>query len=199
MFRYRDRMRNAALEYALAGWPVIPGATTTPTGRCSCGNRACALPGAHPIPAWETIATTDLDRVSAWWSGSLPTRPIVLPTGGVFDAWLVPRVLGALAERIIERAPAPFPALGRSHRGQWMFLTQPASSPLLPSGVKRLTTGSWLIAPPTRTPLGRNRWVWVPRPGHLPPASHLVAVLADAAERLGTQPGHDPGAAIAVR
>lgn len=58
----------AALGYAARGWPVLP-LYALRDGRCTCRQgAACRSAGKHsPLNAWQERATTDPDRVRAWF------------------------------------------------------------------------------------------------------------------------------------
>lgn len=59
-------MLDAALNYALLGWPVLP-LHNPHRGRCSCSWRGC--PGSsHPrLRLTATDATTDTGQIHKWW------------------------------------------------------------------------------------------------------------------------------------
>ena len=87
------RVADAAISYAAMGWPVCPGVVLPVAGQrsaddrraCSCDRIGCPAPGAHPVsPAWQTMATTDLERVATWWL-AMPDANVILATGRVFD------------------------------------------------------------------------------------------------------------------
>ena len=61
---------QAAATYAQMGWHVLPVWWVNSDGVCACelGER-CPSPGKHPlIKAWQHEATTDLTRISDWWT-----------------------------------------------------------------------------------------------------------------------------------
>jgi hypothetical protein len=68
-----------ALNYALAGIPVVPLWWAGQDGRCPCGGAgslSCAPP--HPVlPAWRDRATTDRTMLARWW-GSWPQAGVGL-------------------------------------------------------------------------------------------------------------------------
>ena len=103
----RLELRNAALAYAARGIPVLPlhypvarasAARPVPAGQppagpgwargCSCGDRACAQVGKHPlgqlVPHGLTEATTNRARVLAWWTAD-PQANVGLACGHRFD------------------------------------------------------------------------------------------------------------------
>lgn len=65
----KDLILNAALEYGLRGWHVIPLHWPLPNGNCSCGKPQCDAPGKHPIiNNWTNFGTTDQKQIINWWS-----------------------------------------------------------------------------------------------------------------------------------
>jgi putative DNA primase/helicase len=63
------RLKNAALWYANNGWKVLP-VHGIVDGRCTCGRSHSESKdiGKHPaINSWHTEATSDPDKIAAWW------------------------------------------------------------------------------------------------------------------------------------
>jgi hypothetical protein len=107
-------LKDAALQYAAHGWPVLP-LHTAVNGRCSCGNSACSSPGKHPRTEHGLKdATTDTKQVTQWWS-QWPDANIGIRTGstpdgaGVFVFDIDPRHNGdsSLAELVREYGELP--------------------------------------------------------------------------------------------
>lgn len=72
---------TAALDYANAGWCVIPLHSVEAGGGCSCRRPDCTSPGKHPrVPDWPSRATTDRDQVGKWWR-MWPRANVGLVTG----------------------------------------------------------------------------------------------------------------------
>lgn len=188
----RARLRRAAVRFAEHGWDVTPGACFG-GARFDCARPGCPTLGCHPaLDGWEEAATTDFERITAWWR----SRPhaVLLPTGRAFDvievsAHLGLRVLGAArlyasvigAGRGQVRGPVAVTPTGR-----WMFFVRPGD-PLRPElsenlDVVRHGPGSWVPAPPTRLPEGPVRWSVSPDgTSWLLPDSYAVqAMLVDA-------------------
>ncbi|MBV2152437.1 bifunctional DNA primase/polymerase [Kitasatospora sp. SUK 42] len=188
-------------------WEVTPGAWLVDGGgstRCSCGDRRCTLPGAHPLDAdWSRRASAGPVAVRTWWT-ELPEASILLPTGRSFDVLDVPETAGCLALARMERmdlhlgpvAVLPF-APGRAGR-RLHFLVLPGVAVRLPEMLRKLGwppgrldlvargEGDWTVAPPSRigsagyaqwarSPTTLNRW--------LPDASELISPLAYACGR----------------
>jgi len=82
-------LENAALHYALAGYPVIPlhnpifGADSV---RCSCRDwKTCDKVGKHPRTRYGVNdATTDLEIIRGWWR-QWPNANLGIPTGKASD------------------------------------------------------------------------------------------------------------------
>jgi hypothetical protein len=65
-------MLDAALEYAMRGWAVLPLNFLLDSGVCSCEKGAeCKTPAKHPlgllVPRGEHQASTDEDTIRRWW------------------------------------------------------------------------------------------------------------------------------------
>ena len=150
----RSTMRRAALRYADRGWPVIPGAMLV-RDRYICGP-LCLTVACHPAAErWETTASSDSSVLDGWWANA--PFSVLLPTGRTFDAIEVPGNVGAAMLR--ERRLGP---VASAPGGRWLFLIGPGHG-LRPELASRLDIvlhgpGSWIAAPPTRTPDGRWRW-----------------------------------------
>ncbi len=150
----RSTLRRAAHRYAEHGWAVVPGAFLA-GDRFRCG-QLCPTVGCHPaLDNWSAAASVDPTDVDDWWR----TAPfsVLLATGGAFDVIEVPARLGMPA--VAARAVGPTVV---SPTGRWMFLVR-AGHALRPELAAQLDVvihraGSWIAAPPTRSPEGRVRW-----------------------------------------
>lgn len=96
-----ESLRDAAVRYAEERhWDVFPGTWLEAAGGvqlCSCGEPACAVPGAHPAREdWASLATGSATVAGRLWS-LRPTASILLPTGRTFDTIDVPETAGFLA------------------------------------------------------------------------------------------------------
>jgi hypothetical protein len=106
------------------------------------------------VDHWENVASTDLSDVDSWWAAT--PFSVLLATGYAFDVIETPARIGAPAARWTTGPVAVTPA------GRWMFLVRSGES-LRPELAAQLDVvlhgqGSWIPAPPTRTPHGRVRW-----------------------------------------
>ena len=206
--RRRDagRLAAAAAGYARLGWPVCLGAH--PPGQsagraCSCDRVGCPSPGAHPLsPAWQMLASTDLDTVGRWWL-TMPEANVILPTGRVFDVLDVPARVGMTALSRMERSglrPGPV-AISAGDRAYFFVRTRGAPADENEwwschldcepeevadvSGLRWHCRDSYVIAPPSRYGNGGTRWLRNPVSHELPDGLRLLEVLADACEEAG--------------
>ncbi len=191
------RLLDAALRCtADRHWDVFPGTWLTDgdTGtQCSCGDRACGTPGAHPTdPEWSGLATGSAVIVRRLWSRR-PLSSVLLPTGRAFDAVDVPESAGCLALARLERREVPLgPVLSLPNR-RMAFLVLPGAATKAPALLRHLgwspasldlvvrADGDYVPAPPTRVgALGRVRWARKPTPANrwLPDADSLLSPLA---------------------
>jgi Bifunctional DNA primase/polymerase, N-terminal len=172
--RPRPVLRRAALRYADAGWPVVPGtfARTASAGAHPCEQVACLARGVHPAVAeWASAATLDPVRIARWWGRV--AYEIVLPTGRAFDAVEVHADLGA-AVRPLLVGPGGRPAvpIAVTPCGRWYLLVRPGE-PLRPELAGQVVlhgAGSWVLAPPSSFPTGPVRWLVHPRAVNWEPA-----------------------------
>jgi hypothetical protein len=205
-------MADAAVRYALMGWPVCAGAF--PPGRsqrpedgrraCSCDRMGCPAPGAHPLsPAWQITASTDPAIIARWWLAA-PEANVILPTGRVFDVLDVPAKAGAAALSRMERSglrPGPV-AISAGDRALFFVRTRGAPADenewwschldcepeevAEVSGLRWHCRDSYVMAPPSRQAGSTaGRWLRHPASHELPDGVPILEVLADACEEAG--------------
>ncbi|MEU8589102.1 bifunctional DNA primase/polymerase [Streptomyces sp. NPDC048664] len=182
-------------------WDVVPGTWLEAADgmlHCSCGQRACPLPGAHPAGEdWASRATGSATVTRRLWARQ-PNASVLLPTGRAFDALDVPESAGFLALARMERMElTPGPVTVTPDR-RMLFLVLPGTSAKVPDLVRGLgwspaaldlTTlgeGAYVAAPPTRFgSRGAVQWVRRPTPANrwLPDAEELVSSLSYACGR----------------
>jgi hypothetical protein len=205
-------LRAAALAYASRGIPVLPlhypvaclsAARPVPVGQppaspawslgCSCGDRACAQAGKHPlgalVPHGLTEATCNRARILAWWTAH-PQANVGLACGHRFDVLDLDGPAGvaalrALADQHGVTLPDRGPVVrsGRAEAG-WHYYLAPAGLPRRPrllDGVDYQALGGYVVAPPSRHATG-NRYAWA-RDLHHPLPALPAALHQRLAER----------------
>jgi hypothetical protein len=196
------RLLDAAVRYAEERrWDVLPGAWLEGNGtgpRCSCGDRACPSPGAHPItPDWTGHTVGSGVGARRVWQGQ-PGSSILLPTGRTFDAIDVPEMAGCLALARMERMDLTLGPVVCIPGRRLIFLVLPGAAAKVPDALRRLGwlpaaldlvvrgEGEYIPAPPTRLPAGGSVQ-WARRPTAvnrwLPDAEELLSPIAYACGR----------------
>ncbi|MEO3750602.1 bifunctional DNA primase/polymerase [Streptomyces sp. B6B3] len=190
-----------ALEHAVRyveerHWDVVPGSWLEfgPSGaRCSCGDRVCPAPGAHPVrPDWAAQATGSASAARRLWTAE-PRASVLLPTGRCFDVLEVPESAGCLALARMERLGTELGPVSATPYGRMMFFVLPGGVAKVPALTRRLGwvpdtldlmtcgDGGYVPAPPTWTgPRGSVRWVREPTSANrwLPDVEALLPALA---------------------
>ncbi|MFI9584554.1 bifunctional DNA primase/polymerase [Streptomyces sp. NPDC052236] len=209
-----EQLLDSAVRYAEERhWDVFPGTwleAVEGAERCSCGDTACPLPGAHPVrPDWENLATGSAVGARRLWSAQ-PRASILLPTGRAFDALEVPESAGFLALARLERMNLPLGPVTCTPDRRMLFFVLPGAAVKAPHLVRTLGwmpstidlvargEGHYVAAPPTRIGgHGAVQWARRPTPANrwLPDADDLISPLAyacgreAAAERTRRGPG----------
>ncbi|MFD8596165.1 bifunctional DNA primase/polymerase [Kitasatospora sp. NPDC059646] len=192
--RGRTLALAAALHAAVGcGWPVVPGARVLrgPAGPCSCPDRLCPMPGAHPCDPPLEAATTDPRMVRHWWERRAPGAPVLAATGRALCAVSLPRPAGPWLLRHLDGIGVPYgPVLGTP--GRFVLLTAPytlpelggllSERPWVPGALRYHGPGGYLVLPPSRTGAGPVHWVCRPGPGRpwLPEVGTLLGGLITA-------------------
>jgi hypothetical protein len=150
---------KAALSYAKRGIPVFP----------------CEPGGKRPLTYngfWD--ATTNLNRVKAWW-GRWPDANVGVPTGkgsGLLVLDVDPRDGGPESLATLERENGPLPETARARTGGGgvhVFFRYPAekevrnSAGWLGLGLDVRGEGGYVVVPPSRTQ-GSYEWIDRSRP-----------------------------------
>ncbi|ONK10925.1 bifunctional DNA primase/polymerase [Streptomyces sp. MP131-18] len=199
---------TAVAEYTgLWGWDVVPGARARrgpgPHGRvtCSCGDRDCAAPGAHPLAPERTVpAGATLDQAAQAWART-PGAAVLLPAGGSFDVLEIPETAARCALPRLERMNIPLGPVALAPHGRAWFLVAPDAAAGLPQllyrlgwdgaqlNLRALGAGRHITAPPSdHAGLGPVRWLRAPgleTAVSPPPARLLLGTLAYACHRTG--------------
>ncbi|MFD7710092.1 bifunctional DNA primase/polymerase [Streptomyces sp. NPDC059785] len=197
-----EALLDTAVRYAEERhWDVFPGTwleAVDGTQRCSCGDPACTLPGAHPAREdWATQATGSASAARRMWSKQ-PSASILLPTGRTFDAIDVPETAGFLALARMERMELTLGPVTCTPDRRMQFFVLPGGAVKIPDLIRglgwlpasldlvALGEGTYVAAPPTRygsrgavqwacRPTAANRW--------LPDAEEVISPLAYACGR----------------
>jgi hypothetical protein len=173
--RSRTNECTVVAEYTgLWGWDVAPGARAA-SGRCSCGVRDCASPGAHPLALVpEVPAGATLDEVTKALS-QVPGAPLLLPVGRAFDILDVAAPAGRRALVRLERMGIPLGPVSARPDGRCQFFVAPGAAAELPELLYRmgwddadldlhcLGPGDHITAPPSdHAGLGPVSWLRAP-------------------------------------
>lgn len=197
-----ESLLDTAVRYAEERhWDVFPGTwleATDGVHHCSCGDAACAAPGAHPArKGWQAEATGSASAARRMWQ-KWPKASILLPTGRSFDAISVPETAGFLALARMERMDLTLGPVTLTPNRRMEFFVLPGATAKVPDLVRKLGwapssldlvtlgEGGYVAAPPTRfgsrgavqwacRPTSVNRW--------LPDAEELISPLAYACGR----------------
>ncbi|QES52302.1 DNA primase [Streptomyces venezuelae] len=196
--RRRGRMSDctAVAEYTgLWGWDAVPGARAAgPARGCSCGDRGCRAPGAHPLPGARAVpAGATLDEATEAWA-DYPGAAVLLPTGRSFDLIEVAAEAGRRALVRLERMGLPLGPVTATPDGRAQFFVAPGAAAELPQllyrmgwddaglDLRALGEGSFLTAPPSdHGGLGPVTWLRPPTldtAGRPPQARLLLGTLA---------------------
>lgn len=159
-----ESLQDTAVRYAEERhWDVFPGTwleAVDGVQRCSCGEAACPLPGAHPAREdWATQATGSATVARRLWAKQ-PTASILLPTGRTFDAIDVPETAGFLALARMERMELTLGPVTCTPDRRMHFFVLPGASAKVSDLVRKL---GWPPASSTWSPWARGR-TWRVRP-----------------------------------
>ncbi|MEU3607166.1 bifunctional DNA primase/polymerase [Streptomyces sp. NPDC035033] len=192
--RARTSECTAVAEYTgLWGWDVQPGARAV-SGQCSCGDRACTAPGAHPLSFAPPVpAGAGLDDAAKAWS-EYPGAALLLPVGRAFDVIEVAEAAGRRALVRMERMGLPLGPVCATPTGRAQFFVAPGAAAELPRLLYRmgwddadldlhcLGPGAHITAPPSNLGgFGPVRWLRPPTldtAGAPPQARLLLGTLA---------------------
>ncbi|MFJ8230708.1 bifunctional DNA primase/polymerase [Streptomyces sp. NPDC094448] len=197
-----EQLVDHAVRYAEERhWDVFPGTwLEAADGRefCSCGDAACAVPGAHAVRAdWTHQATGSAAGARRLW-GKHPKASVLLPTGRTFDVLDVPESAGFLALARLERMELPLGPVASTPDRRTLFFVLPGGAAKAPALIRDLGwapssldlvprgQGHYVAAPPTRIGgMGPVQWVRRPTAENrwLPDTEELISPLAYACGR----------------
>lgn len=195
------------------------GAGGAPSGYgCSCERIGCPTPARHPISfGWQTVATTDRDKVAAWVR-TLPQANFITATGITHDVLDVPVEAGRSALGRLDAAGidvGPITLSGAGYNGRMLFFTATRGTPddedewwpceldCHPEtmdehpGLRWHCRGSYALLPPSALPGEQPAVSWLRGPElALPDPLTLLESLTDAcAEFNDREPHHHEAAA----
>jgi hypothetical protein len=199
-----EPMAEHAARYAEdRHWDVFPGtwletADGSAVPRCSCGERACEAPGAHPLDGrWAEDATGSATAARRMWA-KVPGASVLLATGRTFDAVDVPETAGCLALARMERLGLTTGPVTAAPDGRMLFFVLPGAAQKVPALVRALGwspgaldlvtrgDGDWIVAPPTMLGTkGSVQWVCAPTAANrwLPDVEEILGPIAYACGR----------------
>ena len=162
-----NALRDAALDYAARGWPVLP-LHSWDGSCCTCGHADCASPAKHPRTAHGLKeASTDAEVIRAWWH-HWPDANVGVRTGVKFDALDVdgPNALERLTRHLLspdnkETVDGPTVVTG----GGWQVYVSPTglgNRTRFVAGCDWRGRDGYVVAPPSLHASGRQyEWlVW---------------------------------------
>ena len=167
-------MENAALHYALAGYPVFPLQNPIFMGdsvRCSCRDwQTCNKVGKHPRTRYGVKdATTDLETIRQWWQ-KWPNANIGIPTGkksGIFVLDIDPKSGGHYSLEDLEDAYGELPGTLKQRTGsngahrifRYPEVRIKNSTSEIGRGLDIRSDGGYIVAAPSLHASG-NRYEW---------------------------------------
>jgi hypothetical protein len=172
---------DAAIQYALLGWPVLP--LHEPAGdRCSCGGSSCSSPGKHPRTRHGlNDATSDPVIVAKWWR-RWPNANIGLRTGIGFDVLDLDGDDGLawLAEMEAIHGPLPDGLRAKTGRGGLHIFLKPTglgnAAHIDGRKVDFRGDGGYVVVAPSVT-VAAYEWIGDPSVSPIPEAPEWLLVL----------------------
>lgn len=179
----------AALGLAELGIPILAAHHPTPVlgqglAGCSCG-QGCGMPARHPALGLTVAdATTDPQRLTAWWRHGAGRWNLATVTGAAVDlvALADPRPAAEVAAWLRAHGVEPGPALGVGDRVQFLCRVGPGQAPASAGSgsgwLVRPGHGELVLLPPSRL-VGGQQLAWRTGPdADLPDPTRLYEVLA---------------------
>ncbi|MBL8794289.1 MAG: DUF3987 domain-containing protein [Planctomycetia bacterium] len=176
--KQNNGLKDAALNYALRQWQVVPIYTFT-GGRCSCPKGArCTSPGKHPMTKHGLEeATTNSAQLNKWWTNA-PQANVALRTGAVSGFWVLDAdgAQGVEAVKQLEAVFGPLPTTPTVRTGgggiHYYFkvtadVTINNTTKLGDQPVDVRGEGGYVLAPPSNHASGKG-YVWELSPNHAP-------------------------------
>jgi hypothetical protein len=196
-------LQQAAKDYALRGWHVLP-IYPVKEGQCTCLRGAdCDRPGKHPLTGHGLDeATTSSALIHKWWHNA-PAANVAIRTGMVSDVWVLDadgaEGLAAVAHLEAHYGKLPRTPTVRTGRGGRHYYFRVPNAPAIKNVLKLCGRfldvrgeDGYVVAPPSNHLTG-NPYTWETSPNHADVAE-APAWLVD----LVTKKGPWPGAASAL-
>lgn len=159
-------LKDAALQYAEIGIPVIPLFGVDDSGSCNCAKgSSCKATGKHPmVGGGRTTATTDRAQVERWWTEHPDANIGAYMPDGVAVVDVDPRNEGDTTwAALVAGRPVPPTARVRTGDGEHLYFLGSPSATSLGPGVDVRRGANYVVLPPSRHRNGR-RYEFVP--GH---------------------------------
>ena len=125
-----NKLKEAALAYAMRGWALIP-LYGIVDEHCTCPHGTeCSSPGKHPrIKDWQQRASTDPKQIGEWWT-QWPDANIGIITGKISDLLVIdvdPRHGGdkSLEDLIKKHGKPKTYVVGTGGRGLHLYFQYP--------------------------------------------------------------------------
>jgi hypothetical protein len=156
---------DAALDYAVRGWAVVPCWWPLPDGSCACGDKACDNVGKHPLGKLAKHgykdATHDPAAIRRWWE-AYPQANIGIATGARSGFWVLDADGEKSLEAFVENQGMPLPRCPQQITGGGRHLLfahngepiRNRASDIAP-GLDTRADGGLIIAAPSRHYSGR--------------------------------------------
>lgn len=173
----RANLSQAALAYAMKGWPVI---LLEPKGKRPLTDKTLPAPeGDEGLIHGLKDATTDLELITQWW-GKYPDANIGLRTGLVFDVLDLdgPEAVGALMKRNPKyRHHGPLSSTGKGYHLFYAVTGSKNHAGMLESTIDFRGDNGYVVASPSIHPNG-HKYVWVRDDSELaPPPEWMLPYL----------------------
>lgn len=182
---FQNKIFQSALDYAALGWHVFPIFDVIGGGVCTCPLGAnCTDAGKHPRNHQGlNAATTDVEKIEAWFGLGCPSSNIGIRTGEISDLTVIDIDVGEKGgsltwAKLIEGPGQPLTLMVTTGSGGMHFYFKynsalPTKQNALGKGVDCRNDGGYVVAPPSRHKSG-NSYCWdnwdtplAPLPPHL--------------------------------
>jgi hypothetical protein len=179
-------------------WPVVLGHGLRRGGRCSCGDRTCPRPGAHPDPAHDWLLPGCGGAPVGVAARRAVAPSVLVPLGARFDVLDVPLAAALQAVTRLERMGTRSGPVLAGPDGRARFLVETGAAAAFPRllyttgwddaplDLRAHGAGAFVAMPPSRVPGGAVRWLRHPAASATtepPQARLLLGTLAYSCHR----------------